>query len=112
GHPSAASAQSELDIADASGAVAVSDDGSIVLAAASESGGAALYSYDASGASRRLLTATQIRAIEFLNSSHDAVFADSAENKVFLLRDASDVSLLADVDQPTALAASRDNRRI
>jgi hypothetical protein len=112
GLPSDASPLTEFDVADAPGALAVSDDGSIVLAAASESGGAALYSYDASGTSRRLLTATHIGSVEFLNGSHDAVFADSAENKVFLLRDASDVSLLADIDQPTALAASRDNRKI
>jgi DNA-binding beta-propeller fold protein YncE len=112
GLPSDASAISEFDVADNPGALAVSDDGSVVLAAASESGATALYSYDASGSSRRLLTATQIASIEFLNNSHDAVFADSAQNKVFLLRDASDVSLLADVDQPTALAASRDNRKI
>ena len=86
--PSDASPLSEFEVAENPSALAVSDDGSIVLAAASESGGAALYSYDASGSSRRLLAATQIGSIEFLNGSHDAVFADSAENKIFLLRDA------------------------
>jgi hypothetical protein len=110
GLPANAEAGVEFDLTADPSALAVSDDGVLVLAAIAESDATALYSY--SGGVHRILTAGQIRSIEFLNRSHDAVFADALENKIILLRNSSDATLVASVDGPTAVAASIDNRKI
>jgi hypothetical protein len=112
GLPANAAAGAEFDLNDLPAALAVSDDGTITLAAIAESETMALYSYSTEGAAHRILAAGQIRSIEFLNQSHDAVFADALENKIILLRNGTDPVLLASVDQPTAVAASSDNRKI
>jgi len=112
GLPADAAAGLEFDLSAAPAALAVSDDGALVLAAVAESDAMALYSYGSEGAAHRILSASRITAIEFFNRSHDAVFADSIENKVILLRGGADASLVASVDQPVAVAASTDNRKI
>ncbi len=112
GLPDNATAGPEFDLAAEPTALAISDDGALVLAAIAESDAAALYSYSKSGAAHRILTAGKIRSIEFLNRSHDAVFADALENKIILLRDGADAALIASIDAPTAVAASLDNRKI
>lgn len=105
-------ATAEFDLAAAPSALAISDDGAVVLASIAEADTFALYSYAADGSSRRLLTAGQTGSVAFLNRSHDAVFADAARNQVILLRDAADASIVSNVDRPTAVAASLDNRTI
>ena len=112
GMPANAAAGIEFDLAGVPAAIAVSDDGAVALAATEELDRMALYSYSSEGAAHRILTAGQIRSIEFLNQSHDAVLADAIENKVILLRNAADPTLIASVDQPTVVAASADNRTI
>ena len=112
GLPGNATAGAEFDLAAEAAALAVSDDGELVLAAIAESDIAALYSYSKSGAAHRILAAGKIRSIEFLNRSHDAVFADELESKIVLLRGGADASLVASIDAPTAVAASLDNRKI
>jgi hypothetical protein len=112
GLPSDSPVTGEFDLTAAPTALAISDDGAIVLAATAESETSALYSYALDGSSKRLLTAGQITSIAFLNLSHDAVFADAAQRNVILLRDATDASIVSNVDQPTAIAASLDNRTI
>ena len=65
-----------------------------------------------SPARSRVISARRIGSIEFLNHSHDAVFADALENKVILLKDGADSIVVASVDRPTAVAASLDNHKI
>jgi len=110
--PDNATAGAEFDLAGEGAALAVSDDGELVLAAVAESESTALYSYNKSGAAHRILSAGKIKSVEFLNRSHDAVFADEAEGKIFLLRGGIDASLAGRVESPTAVAASLDNRKI
>ena len=112
GLPDNATASAEFDIAAQPAALAVSDDGGLVLTAIVESDATSLYSYSTSGAAHRILTAGKIRSIEFLNRSHDAVFADELESKIILLRDGADATLIASVNAPIAVAASSDNRKI
>ena len=112
GLPDNATADAEFDLAAQAAALAVSDDGGLVLAAIVESDAAALYSYSKSGAAHRILTAGKIRSIEFFNRSHDAVFADELENKIVLLRDGADATLVGSINAPIAVAASLDNRKI
>jgi hypothetical protein len=112
GFPGESSIKNEFDLNAAPAALAVSDDGNLVLAAIAEAESSALYSYATEGAANRILTAGRIASIEFLNKSHDAVFADSLENKIVLLRGGADAVLLAQVDQPDLVAATADNRRI
>jgi len=110
--PENATAGAEFDLAGEASALAVSDDGELVLAAVPESAATALYSCSKSGAAVRILTAGRIKSVEFLNRSHDAVFADEVESKIVLLRGGTDAILAGRVDSPTAVAASLDNRKI
>ena len=110
--PGNPTAGTEFDLPAEPAALAVSDDGGLVLAAIAESDATGLYAYNKSAAAHHILTSGKIRAIEFLNHSHDAIFADELENKITLLRDATGVTLIANVEAPTALAAALDNRTI
>ena len=112
GLPVNASAGAEYALTAEPVALAVSDDATLVLASIAESEATALFSYSSGGAAHRILSGGRIGAIEFLNHSHDAVFADALENKVILLKDGGDATVLATVDQPGAVAASLDNRKI
>ncbi len=112
GLPAGATASLEFDLAGEAVSLAVSDDGGLVLASVAEADTAALYSFGSGGAAHRILTAGKISSIAFLNRSHDAVFADSIENKIILLRDGADATVVASIDQPSAVAASLDNRKI
>ncbi|MEO8128160.1 MAG: hypothetical protein ABI822_13750 [Bryobacteraceae bacterium] len=110
--PGNATAGAEVDLVAEAAALAISDDGELALAVIGESDVMALYSYSKSGAAHRILAAGKISSVEFLNRSHDAVFANEAEGKIVLLRDGTDASLAGAVEAPTAVSASLDNRRI
>lgn len=84
-------------------AIALSDDGATLLYASPEDDGSALYAN-----STRLLKTGKISAIAFFPRSQDAVIADGSAGQVHLLRGGSEISLLAAVEQPSAVAASDD----
>jgi hypothetical protein len=109
-----------VDISAAGGpvsALAINDDGGVVLFAVAEDGGAALYLARPEAAPRAIARAAAISAIAFLGSGTDAVFADSAGDRVFLLRDVLGggvpVPLAGDaggIHQPFAIAAADDSQ--
>ena len=98
--------------------LAVSDDGSVVLAAAGDENQQSVLLL-AADQSWRLLTTVDGRAsFAFLNSSTDALLADSASNQVLLVKNTSgNASLLPlageaeGISSPVAVAATVGNQR-
>ena len=93
-------------------AAAVSDDGLIVLALRRTEQGTTLKAFGEAGEERLLLTAPALSHVAFLNGTRDAVVSDAAEGKVYLLRNATGLSIVGQVDEPSALAVSPDNSRV
>jgi hypothetical protein len=96
-------------------ALAVSDDGSAVLAAA----GGGIFYLGPDGPPQLLSSAGEISSIAFLNGSTDAVFSDRLGSAVYRLRDPAgsrEMILLAGerdgIWEPTALALSGDNAQV
>ncbi|MBI1895889.1 MAG: hypothetical protein HYS04_05035 [Acidobacteria bacterium] len=111
GLPEAPEVARELALAAAPAALAVSDDGSLLLAVTREDE-SVVVSILEDGVETRLITSAGAGSVRFLRSSRDALIADTAGNRVLLLRDASELVTLANLDQPSAAAASPDGRRI
>jgi hypothetical protein len=92
--------------------MAVSDDGLAVLALRRTEQGTALIAFGEAGEQRLLLTAPGLNRVTFLNGTHDAIASDATEGKVYLLRNATELSILAQIDEPSAIAVSADNARV
>jgi len=99
--------------------LAISDDGSVILASASTSDGAAVFVLSAQSAPRLLLNGGDFPALAFRRRSLDAVLADRLRNALYWAGDVAgpgEVVLLAGesdgVSAPIAVAASADGARI
>ncbi len=95
--------------------LAISDDGTAVLAAAEEG----LLLLGADGSARLVSSVRGIAAAAFLNQRLDAVIAESASNTVYWVRDVSGageiIPLAAEKDgisNPVAVSVSSDNQRV
>lgn len=118
GLPQAPSLAGVFDLAALPGeaiALAVSDDGSAVLAGAG--GGVFLVGPD--GPPRFLTAVGEVSAIAFFNGSTEAVFADRVRNTVHRLHDpagSGEMVLLAGerdgISEPVSVALSGDNARV
>jgi hypothetical protein len=106
-------AESGMEIAlDASTTdVAVSDDGSVVLAITSRGAGALVTAFTA-GEAHGLLNGPGLNRLAFFFGSTDAVVSDSAEGKVYVLRRSGEMGVLAQVVDPTAVSVSTDNKQV
>ena len=91
--------------------LAVSDDAQIVLAVQKTDASTDLMAIE-SGSERRLLSAPGLNAAAFLHGTHDAVVSDAVEAKIYLLRDAAELSIAGRQDEPSALAIAADNSRV
>ena len=119
--PDSTRAQSPVDVS-ALGplqALAVSDDGALVLVVAGTGADTALYSINATGELRWLGALKQDARLSFANRSHAAAIAGVGTNELWFLPDAGgDFSLrrLAGpengVSGPVGVAFSDDNRRV
>jgi hypothetical protein len=113
---------SEVDLSAlvlAPGVIAVSDDGQALLMTPVEDGVGRLYLAAPGGDVRPIFALRRVSAIEFLAQSHDAVIADSEENKVYLLRGTGgpeQLLVLAEekdgVMVPRAVAVASDGRQV
>jgi hypothetical protein len=92
--------------------VAISDDGSVLLAIIARENARTLIAFTAGGVQRSLLTGLGLKNALFFFGSRKAVVSDDAEGKIFMLRESGDLSLLADVDEASALAIAQDNSRV
>jgi hypothetical protein len=121
GLPDAPALSGSLDLSSLPGpaaALAISDDGSLVLASASSSAGAVVFAFSAQAPPRLLLNGGDFPAIVFLPHSPDAILADRLRNALYRIRDAAgsgEVILLASegggVSAPVSVAASADGSR-
>jgi hypothetical protein len=128
GLPDAPAPSGRLDLSSLPGpaaALAIADDGSLVLASAATGGpgsatgdGAAVFALSTQSPPRLLLNGGDFPAIVFLRNSTDAVLADRRRNALYRVRDAAGagaVVLLASegdgVSAPLAVAASADSTR-
>lgn len=100
-------------------ALAASDDGAVALAgmADNENQNASVQLLDAAGNIRQLMALGRPSSIAFLRGSHSALIADTAANKVYLVRDVlggdSAVAILSETDgiaNPVAVESSYDKR--
>jgi sugar lactone lactonase YvrE len=91
--------------------VAISDDGAVLLAVRTTSTGTSLFAIR-DREEQILLSAPGLSRAAFLSGTHDAVVWDTAERKLYLLRNGSELSLVAQVEAVDALAAAPDNSRV
>jgi hypothetical protein len=95
--------------------LALSDDGSTVLASAPSGASESIFAFDRAGNSRLVLETSQTSAIRFLHNSGDAVIADAGNRSVLLVRKAGTsaeiVPLANGIGVSKALGISADNRR-
>jgi DNA-binding beta-propeller fold protein YncE len=91
--------------------LAVSDDGDVVLYGVVESASTALYRSRRDGGTARLGSVGNIAANTFMTQSQEAVFAQSDGTVVLIAIDGG-VSVIGNVEQPSAIAVSPDNTRI
>jgi hypothetical protein len=117
GLPDAPSSAGRVAVGDGTNltAMAVSDDGTLVLAA-TDSGAVVAY---AAGESRFVTALPQVNAVAFLRSSHDAVVCDAQQKAVYLLRDAGgggEIRQLASekdgLGHPVAVVVSKDGGKV
>jgi hypothetical protein len=119
GLPDGSPSQGRVDLAAVSGmltAVAISDDGKALAAASSEGDRGALF-VGAPGEDLRLVGPLgTAAALSFLNDSQDLLAADAGRSEVVRVRNiiaGAEWTILASrqdgLDQPVAVAASRDN---
>ncbi len=121
GLPDAPHAQSPVDVSalGALKALAVSDDGSLVLVVAGSGADTALYSINLQGELRWLGALGQDARLSFANRSHSAAIAGMSTNELWILADAAgDFSLRrlsgpeSGMSGPVGVAFSDDNRRV
>ncbi len=97
-------------------AMAVSDNARAVLASAVDGDRRSLVRLTPDGDWRYLTSLDGSASIAFLNDSADAVIADNAANRVFLVRGTGEVLPLAGepdgISRPVGVAASADNRSV
>ena len=99
--------------------LAISDDGSSVLATAGDDAQQSVLLLTKEQQWRILASVNGQAGIAFLNNSNDALLAEGAANQVFLVRDIGSAARFIalagkseGVSAPVAVAASADNRRI
>jgi hypothetical protein len=99
--------------------VALSDDGTAVLAGIASSSGSQVFLLTAQATPRNLLTIGHLGGLAFVVNKTDALVADSASNQVQLIHDvagAATASVIADagagVSSPVGVATSEDGQRI
>jgi len=119
GLPDAASRQGRIDLAAMPGmltALAVSDDGKMLAAAFSQGDSGALFAGAPGEDLHSVGPLGQAAALWFLNDSQDLLVADIGRNEVVRIRNiksGAEWTVLASrqdgLDQPVAVAASRDN---
>lgn len=113
GLPGSPTAGGEIDLAALPASprsLAISDDGEVVLAGVAES----LYLVKGDGSAAPLSASGHLDALAFLAGNHDAVAADTAGNRLLLIRNADgsgETKVLAENLQPALVAVSRDNRK-
>jgi hypothetical protein len=90
---------------------AVSDDGSLLMIIRQDGTGTTLTSLGAAGEERTLLSAPGINRAAFFHNSRDAIVSDSREGKVYVMGDSGELSVLAQIVEPSALAVASDNAR-
>ena len=90
------------------GAVAVSDDGGMLLAIA----GNALTAFSPGNEPRVLLTSSGLNAVAYFSGSRDAVVSDNATGNIYMLRESGEIAVLAQVDAPAAVAVIADNTHV
>ncbi len=120
--PGSASVQQEFDVSSLSmpfTAMAVSDDGTTVLAGVSSGQSGAVYRLSAGSAIENVLSAASPSALRFLPQTDSALLADSALNQILLLRELSGtvaVKVLAGPEEgangPNQIEVLADNRTI
>ncbi|MBI3665930.1 MAG: hypothetical protein HY236_06850 [Acidobacteria bacterium] len=100
-------------------AMAVSDDGRLLLAGVSEGAAAALFALRPGNSPRYVAAAGNVTSICFLENAHDALIADSRDHEILLLREVGEAwerVLLAGpkdgISSPVAVSASSDGRRV
>jgi hypothetical protein len=100
-------------------ALALADGGRAALAGFSDGESGAIYLLSSSGQPSFIAGARHPSSLTFLSHSHDALVADKADDKIYLLRNVTGnvaTLLIADhregVDQPVAVEASRDGRQM
>jgi hypothetical protein len=105
-------------IAGRASAIAVSDDGAVVLAKFVDSGGAGLWMLNSSGAVQRL-PVDQPSAVTFFSNRQDAVVSDDATQSARIIMDAgqtaAQVPLVSAIDGMagfSSIAASEDGGRV
>jgi hypothetical protein len=115
GLPEAPVVAGRIHVSDSLAPLAISDDGTAVLAASPES----LFLLGVEGGSRFLSSTRGITAAAFLNQRLDAVIAESPSNTVYWVRDVSGaaeiIPLAGEKDgiwNPVAVSVSSDNRRV
>jgi DNA-binding beta-propeller fold protein YncE len=102
-------------IANASGSIAVSDDGKAVLVAAADADHVSIFLITADAGPRVLATAGQLGGLAFVAGRTDALIGDAAANQVQIIRDvtgAASVAMISDTSGPLAVASSEDGRTI
>jgi hypothetical protein len=122
GLPHAPAIAAEVDISGLPGsspAMAISDDGAVILMALSEGETGSLYVLTAGGQVRWISLLGEASDISFLSSTRDALIADRRANEVLLVRDvtgaAGRLTLAGEREgilQPVAVAPSHDNSRV
>jgi hypothetical protein len=120
GLPDEPSRQGRVDLKGMPGvltAVAVSDDGQVLAAASSQGDSGALFVGGPGKELRQVGPLGTASALSFLNGSQDLLVADIGRNEVVLVRNiqqGAEWTVLASrqdgMNQPAAVAASRDNR--
>ena len=94
--------------------IAISDDGTAVLAASPEGGNVSIFLVTAGGGPRIVASVGQLAGLSFLPGTTDALLGDAQAGLVQLLRGLSDsasLTLVADSVAPVDVASSHDGRR-
>jgi len=122
GLPHSPAITTELDISDLPGpllAIAVNDDGRVILTAVREGDTTSLYVLTAPGQARWISMVGEVSDMTFFRNTRDALIADKRTNEVFLVRDVTGAAgrlLLAGeregISQPVGVAPSDDSRRV
>ena len=118
GLPDAPTLAGSVDLSQLPGApaaIALSDDGTSILASAPAGDGAAIFALSSQSVPRLLMNGGDFAALAFLRNSTDALVADRLRNTLYRLHGAEIVPLAAAADgiaAPVSIAASADGSRI
>jgi hypothetical protein len=98
-------------------ALAVSDDGQVVLAGVSDSNGGSIHSATADGGMQQIAQVQDATAAAFLKGSHDAWVVDRLQNTVFQWQGSGSgfvavATGLQGISRPIAARSSGDGRRL